>query len=450
MLSALLNLLFALAVFNLLAFFEVEPYYIKILFLISFVVIIISSSKMNKLSVFFIFLICILGLFYVGTIVSILFDWETTASRDAERLFALMTITGIHLMLSTYLIFFAVSGKKCSKISKITVDFTYSKNKLNFLFLIFCVSISVYLLLNFEMLVGTTRAEVKSTGVVGYFSYAMFFLAATYCFAGLLYRFERSNLRFLYLYYLLVSMIVAFIVFKTRTGLLLPLATFTFGYVFLANCVVIKSKNRYLVVRSINKIKLYIFSLFVFLFVVSMRFVRGLIETGSTDFNISIVLERTFNGGDLGYGVMSTKVIDYVIQNDISLEGQSYLRLFYLFLPRSLWEDKPSSTQRLVGEWLMPNVANMTIPPGFFADAYINFGIFGLVIFLYFGFFFALLDIACKSRINYLIYISFSFTFLFHLARGAFLNPLVGAAVSLVGAAILIRLFKIKELKSNG
>lgn len=449
MLSSIVNYLFFIIIFLLLKNSDLELGSLKTVFIASAFLFFASFYKKNKLTVFFIFLVCIFGLFYVGTIASLFFDWEVTTSIQSQKTYILITVCGFHLLIGTYfLTSFILRSKAISPIhpKKMTLDITNIKRKFSIVVIFLCISISLFLFFNLEALVSTTRATVKSLGYVGYFSYLMFFIAVSYSFAGFFFRIDKSKFKYIYIYYLLISMLLAFIAFKTRTGLLLPLSSFIFGYIILAENVNVINKQSITITKAISRVTLSIYIFISLLFLISMRFIRGLMETGSTDFNISVVLERTFNGGDLGYGIRSSEVIEYVQTSGLYLDGDSYLRLFYTIIPRSLWEDKPISTQRIIGEWLMPAVPNMTIPPGFFADAYINFGLLGLIVFMYFGFIFALIDMKIRSGFIYLIYLSFSFIFLFHLARGALVNPLIGSLVSVAGAYVFIHFFKFKEV----
>lgn len=449
MLNTVVNYLFFIVIFLLFKNSDLDLDLLKTVFIASAFLFFASFYKKNKLTVFFIFLLCIFGLFYVGTIVSLFFDWEVKPSIQSQKTYVLITVCGFHLLIGTYfLTSFVIRSKAISPINpkKMTLNITNVKWKFRVFVIFLCIMISLFLFFKFDTLVTTTRATVKSLGYVGYFSYLMFFLAVSYSLAGFFFRIDKSKSKYIYIYYLLLSMLLAFIVFKTRTGLLLPLSSFIFGYIILAENVNVINKQSITITKAINRLTLTICVFISLLFVISMRFIRGLMETGSTDFNISVVLKRTFNGGDLGYGILSSEVIDYVQTRGIYLDGDSYLRLFYIFIPRSLWEDKPISTQRIVGEWLMPAVPNMTIPPGFFADAYINFGLLGLIVFMYFGFIFALIDMKIRSGFIYLIYLSFSFTFLFHLARGALVNPLIGFLVSVAGAYVCIHFFKFKDV----
>lgn len=57
-----------------------------------------------------------------------------------------------------------------------------------------------------------------------------------------------------------------------------------------------------------------------------------------------------------------------------------------VLMPRSLFPGKPQNTQRVVAQWINPEVENYTVPPGIIGDLYINFGVLGIISMVVFGF----------------------------------------------------------------
>ncbi|TOQ19765.1 O-antigen polysaccharide polymerase Wzy, partial [Vibrio parahaemolyticus] len=101
------------------------------------------------------------------------------------------------------------------------------------------------------------------------------------------------------------------------------------------------------------------------------------------------------------------------------------------FIPSFIWEDKPPTTQSLIGQWLT-GIDVMTIPPSIFGDAYLNFGVVGFTIFILFGFLISMMDNINDKYIRLAMY-SIVFVLVFHFVRGAFVNPLVALVFVYLG-----------------
>lgn len=93
-------------------------------------------------------------------------------------------------------------------------------------------------------------------------------------------------------------------------------------------------------------------------------------------------IAKTFN--TLHYDAFANinATINFVSKNGFSL-GVQLLSVFLFFVPRSVWLNKPISTGQLVGEHLIDNYnfnfSNLSNP--LVSEGYINFGIFGVIIF---------------------------------------------------------------------
>ena len=77
--------------------------------------------------------------------------------------------------------------------------------------------------------------------------------------------------------------------------------------------------------------------------------------------------------------IMAT--IDYVLKNGFSF-GFQLLSAFLFFIPRSIWEWKPNSTGKLIGEYLIDDYnfqfSNLSNP--LVSEGYINFGVIGVIL----------------------------------------------------------------------
>lgn len=89
---------------------------------------------------------------------------------------------------------------------------------------------------------------------------------------------------------------------------------------------------------------------------------------------------KTF--GTLHYDAFSNIMVtlDYVGKHGFSY-GYQLLSALLFFIPRSLWEAKPNSTGKLVGEYLIDdygfNFSNLSNP--LVSEGFINFGLFGVI-----------------------------------------------------------------------
>ncbi|MCC8252540.1 O-antigen polymerase [Vibrio campbellii] len=236
-----------------------------------------------------------------------------------------------------------------------------------------------------------------------------------------------------------ILMIMVFLFLRTRTYLLGPIVTMAFGFLFS----IIGRKSESISISGRQYIKIAMFAIIIISLAASARFIRGIIEVGEGSLNFGLIAEKTLVEGDLGYGHMIDKIIKYSDDFDIKLYGQSYYRLILSPIPRSIYEGKPENTQRIVGKWLYPNSTFMTVPPGIQGDAYINFGVLGVVVFIIFGSVCRVID----NNISVVngIFVASSFMPMFHLVRGGFTNPIIILAFTYIFAVVVYNVFIIKK-----
>lgn len=81
--------------------------------------------------------------------------------------------------------------------------------------------------------------------------------------------------------------------------------------------------------------------------------------------------------------------IEYVSVEGFS-KGEQLASAFFFFIPRSIWETKPTTTGQLIGNYLIEEYDfwfnNLSNP--FVSEAYLNFGIIGIIFFAFFFAFF--------------------------------------------------------------
>jgi len=95
--------------------------------------------------------------------------------------------------------------------------------------------------------------------------------------------------------------------------------------------------------------------------------------------------------------------IKYVSVEGFS-KGEQLTSAFFFFVPRSIWHTKPSTTGQLIGDYLIKDYGfwfnNLSNP--FVSEAYLNFGVFGIVIFAFFLAFFLTKALIYFKSLDYL------------------------------------------------
>lgn len=131
---------------------------------------------------------------------------------------------------------------------------------------------------------------------------------------------------------------------------------------------------------------------------------------------------ETFAVGDLGHSYFLRRALEIYPEQMPYLNGQSYYRLLFVPIPRSLWPEKPENTQRIFARALKIGKGNTTIPAGIVGDTYINFGPFGVLIMLLWGLLFAQ---ERYQRLTSLILLAGSPWWMAHIVRGGLTVPLM-------------------------
>lgn len=93
-------------------------------------------------------------------------------------------------------------------------------------------------------------------------------------------------------------------------------------------------------------------------------------------------IENAFNSLHYDAYPCFLATIDYCDRNDITY-GKQLVPVFFFFVPRSSWHDKPEVTGFKIGNYLIDsygfNFNNLANP--YVSEAYINFGLFGIILF---------------------------------------------------------------------
>jgi oligosaccharide repeat unit polymerase len=227
---------------------------------------------------------------------------------------------------------------------------------------------------------------------------------------------------------LLAGEALVFLSFRVRTFLLMHLVAFAIGYALLRPKLLPVRRNIVAArARRVRLLPLMLVGAFLLVLGTYVRFARGMLEHGGVvDFSrlkVADVLRLSLATGDFGYAPIVYQAMHYVPREHPFLNGQSYYRLLFIPIPRSLWRGKPENTERLVAEWLAPDQPEMTMPPGVQGDLYINFGGVGILGFAVFGTLLALVDRSAPLKRHLLV--GTSATVVFHFVRGGFTNSVM-------------------------
>jgi hypothetical protein len=135
-----------------------------------------------------------------------------------------------------------------------------------------------------------------------------------------------------------------------------------------------------------------------------------------------------------------------VIDLDITTWGNQLIGSLLFFVPRSVWDSKPIGSGAFVADIAGYDWNNISMP--FIAEGYLNFGIFGVVLFMFsFGFTLSFIDklswFCYKKNINSLFFLFYSFCigFVFFIMRGDLMSSFAYLCGFILAFFILIMLF---------
>lgn len=176
-----------------------------------------------------------------------------------------------------------------------------------------------------------------------------------------------------------------------------------------------------------NKIRYILGFLILMLYVVVIPFLRSsTLETNQLDFKSSISegidnLEEVMKGNI--YTEIQLNILNYFEENKFWY-GKSYLDLLTVFLPRSIYPDKPSADDGLyiynmltdntivVGETKFSEMYIQSWPPSSFGALYANFGIWGILLgYLLLGLLMSKIYDQMKSNKSYVYLFIYSYCF---------------------------------------
>jgi oligosaccharide repeat unit polymerase len=247
--------------------------------------------------------------------------------------------------------------------------------------------------------------------------------------------------------FLVLAEVLVFLTFRVRTFMLMHFVAAVVGYFLVKPRAIAKPKTGKIRRHKLPRISLTIAAVVIAILGMYVRFSRGLIGTGASlavsRLSVSDVVRLSMEMGDLGYSPIVYSVLRYVPKEHDFLHGQSYYRLLFAAVPRSIWSDKPPNTERLVASWLRPNLTEGTVPPGVQGDLYINFGLAGVLGFALFGAVLAVVDRQVGLR-RYILF-STTATIVFHFVRGGFTNSVLLFATAYLSAIALDQYLTVRS-----
>lgn len=384
---------------------------------------------------------------------SVFFQYDIPTSNTVLLNYNVLTVGGISLFFIAY----EFSKRYSKSIRRWNKCYVVSRRGLLNMLLLFAainiISISLFLMNagGIHQLIFRTRLEHRVAG--GAFALIALYIMVS---GGLFYTLSGIII-YLYRPFLLVLLpailafdMLYFFALRTRTPLVLHAIAFGFGWFIISRRIKLAGMPwRGLKGFTVRQRILALFCFFILVIgAVGLRSFRGNFENRILTIDFKNTFEKeffkrgTFNSTDLVFGVLKMVPDKYAY-----LQGQSYYRVLFIPIPRAIWPDKPVNTQRITARWLDPDSSVIqTTPVGIQGDLYINFGLWGVLGMLVYGFIFAWLDKG--NKLWHILLASVSFPFVYHLARGGFTNPLLLLALLIYTSRYLQH--KIKYTPETG
>lgn len=388
------------------------------------------------------FAISYTSLFLLYPTLSILIDIEIPISAEVFFDYCFLAVGGIHLLIIAY-----ECGTKGDKQQRWHVHYQTTSRRLFTVIVVFLLLNALAIMLmvgdsgSLSALSAQTRVETRmhsgAPRMVGIYLLGL---------GSLLYPLVAIHIRhkrfraLLWIPYIIGVEVILFLLCRVRTFPVIHAVGLLMGWFFIAPRMHISHTNRGLRTQLTvpQKAGVITFAVMLVLGMLVLRVFRGQFQQARSLAEIDISLADSIvyafeGGGELGYSTWVCKALDAVPSRHDYLYGQSYYRLLLVPIPRWIWPDKPLNTQRIMTQWLTPGAVSVqTTPVGIIGDLYVNFGMYGVLGMLVFGYAFARLD--QHSQLSYALLLCVSFAMVFHLARGAFTNPIVNLAVYFIAA----------------
>lgn len=425
---------FALAIFILIVLNSIQsPAGLQLSFLIS-TCLIFGTLRLGVrgFSLAFHFTVSFIALFYFLPLVTVFTGSAFEPDRSSDFVFFVSSlhIAAIHLFLGAYLLF----GSNGSGQSTELLDIRKTR-------LISMLGLAVFALTSVMMFVSAggaqaieaSRTDLKAEQGVPAFLLWLYYISSTSLFFYVLWlrggdllipARKRIFHWIIFLSVVIGAVTLAFIALRSRSPVIMTAFCI---YAALVSARFVSFSDGSITRQSkISHSRIMLVLVGIGALAIFLRFFRGVFFEGAgtlSDLSLTEMIYGTLKGGDLGYITMVMDILDWAQQQGLSLNGDSYVRLVWLVFPDSLLGNRPLDTQVLIGRALS-GVDVMTIPPGVVGDAYLNFGIAGLSLFLIYGSICGLLERTTSTLVMAGLFATSVFT-VFHFVRGAFGNTVV-------------------------
>jgi len=368
-------------------------------------------------------------LFFTYPLLTYVGMMEPWGSKDVRVIYLFLLNEGLCLFVLGYL----VGGNLISR-SWEARSFQMRLSRINFLIAV-GVAISLAGLALIVLDIGPSRAisatrSLQKLETTPIFLVGMYMLFVSYPIWALLPLLKKRAM-FLWMLILVPMDIFIFLVLKIRTPVIGHLFAFVTMLAFREKFSLRMLSSRLRLNQKLRRVFLVGTLVLLVVLGISLRVIRGYLELYQRiDFSEvkQMILDGivfSFQYGDFGYAPIVYQVIEQCNNTGFRLWGQSYYRIFFIWIPRAIWKSKPENTQRVVAKLLNPAgyELGLTIPPGVVGDAYLNFGLYGIFVLFFIGVIFA--TVKFRNGFHYALFSSLSLPWVFHLARGGFTNPLV-------------------------
>ena len=279
--------------------------------------------------------------------------------------------------------------------------------------------------------------------------YSSYYLAANYAFLSLplvvfLIGLKRPALQPVYLVPVAFFLVFHFMVFRVRSSFVSVAVAYLVAVIARAHLVRLGARmppgrlGAHIKLFLVASVPLLLF------FVVGFKYARHsymIQDYRITEERVEEAVGTAFSGGDFGHAYYLRRAMALYPQPQPYLLGQSYYRLLFVPVPRMLWPEKPEDTQRIFARALDPKLGRRgtTIPPGVVGDLYINFGSFGVLGMVLWGFFFGM---ERYRRFSDLLFLAGAGWWLFHVVRGAVTVPLMFALAMWLAALFFQKIIR--------
>lgn len=424
--------------------------YTFLVYLFSFVFLLNQLfNKLNFKAIFFWFIVSYIALFYLSPLFEFFYPGEILeGSSSTIQIYNFLNISSIHV----FCIFYFLTYRENKNVSsRILIDKNNFYNALYFMGVITILS-AAWMLQSVGGIsaINSSRVDLKYVqGGKGLALLLTYFSSTFFILLGIL--ISRKKYRFTCLLMVLVIFSILetiyFVSLRNRTMILMHLLAVFMGTLIYKN--IIFNDISKTVQDNFKKLKVLPLIISLSLLAVLgifIRFARGVYLEGSGTLDISFkeMIITSVKSGDIGYANMVIRVIDYAYYNDLVLNGQSYYRLLLALVPSSIYNNKVLTTDALIGQKLT-GLDVMTIPPGIFGDAYLNFGLFSFIVFIFYGLILGTIDSSRKLLISYMFF-ALSFTFIYHFVRGSFVNVIISLIFIYAGIYIVNKILKPKYI----